>query len=107
MRAKYVSIEVASARGVADRWFQGRFRDSVWIRDLDAGIHERLLSLGDNPSIEAASEIIGNKSWTHVSCSGCSSYVDRGVRLGESYEGHVYCRTCIEEAHQILIGEPK
>ncbi len=106
MRAKYVSIEVASARGIAARWESQRVRDGKWLRDGDKDICERLHALGDTPSIKEAADIIGNQSWTYISCDGCNDYVVRGVRLGD-YEGKTYCRTCIEEAHQILNGETK
>lgn len=105
MRAKYVSIEVASARGIALRWERERVRDGKWLRDADQSICERLYALGDAPSISDAADIIGNKSWTYLSCAGCSEYVERAVRLGGEYEdGKFYCHTCINEAHQILNG---
>lgn len=105
MRPKYVSIEVATARGVALRWERARVRDGKWLRDVDQSICERLHALGEAPSISDAAEIIGNKSWSYLTCAGCSEYVDRGVRLGGEYEeGKIYCQTCINEAHQILNG---
>lgn len=108
MRTKYVSIEVASARGVAARWEHLRIRDGKWIREGDQDICERLYALGDTPSIADAAAVIGNQSWTYLSCAGCSSYTDRGVRMAADYEdGKIYCGVCIEEAHQILIGESK
>lgn len=108
MRPKYVSIEVASARGVAQRWERERVRDGAWVRDQDKGICERLHALGDTPSIKAAADIIGNQSWTYLSCAGCHDYIERGVRMGAEYsDGHIYCAACIGEAHQILIGETK
>lgn len=108
MRAKYVSIEVASARGIAQRWERERVRDGKWIREGDQGICENLYALGDTPSISAAADIIGNKSWTYLTCAGCSDYIDRGVRMGADYEeGKIYCSTCINEAHQIISGDAK
>lgn len=108
MRPKYVSIQVASAREVAARWERERVRDGAWVRDGDRAICEKLYALGSIPSIEAAADIIGNKSWTYLSCAGCSDYIERGVRMGGEYEeGKIYCSACIEEAHQVLIGEAK
>jgi len=108
MRPKYVSIEVASARGIAARWKSQRYRDDKWIGDMDAGIHDRLLALGESPSIKEAADIIGNQSWTYISCEGCSESVERAVMLGDQYsDGHSYCATCIAEAAQVLIGDQK
>ncbi len=108
MRAKYVSIEVATARGIAARWRSQRCQDDKWLRDMDSVIHDRLCGLEDTASIKEASDIIGNQSWTYISCDGCSDYVERAVRLGDTYsEGKRYCATCIAEAHQVLIGDQK
>ena len=110
MRAKFVNIQVATGRGVADRWAsQYRERDGAW-RTCLAGprtsqqIHEVLVALGDNPPIDKVAEIIGNKSWSYISCDGCSESVERAVAIGE-YDTKAYCQTCIKEAHAILTGE--
>lgn len=112
VRAKFVAVRVASARGVAERWaqtyqhpqdgwrnaaFAARKRTSKEIRDL-------LCELGDNPPLDKVAEIIGNKSWSYISCDGCPEYVERAVAIGE-YEPKVYCETCITEAAQAFKGE--
>jgi hypothetical protein len=108
MRAKYVSLEVASARGIAARWERERVRDGKWVREGDEAICERLAALGSTPSISDAANIIGNKSWTYLSCAGCSEYIEIGVRMGSDYEpGKIYCAICIDEAHQTLKGVGK
>lgn len=111
MRSKYVNIQVASARGVADRW-ASQYQHPVdgWRRysELDKGrsrkdVHDELAALGDNPPIDKVAEIIGNKSWSYICCDGCNNYVERAVCIGE-YEPKAYCATCIEEAAYILKG---
>lgn len=66
-----------------------------------AGVHERLVALGEAPSIEDVAKIVGNQSWSYLSCEGCSDYVERGVRIGE-FEAKIYCATCIGEAALVL-----
>ncbi len=109
MRAKHVSIEVASARGVAERWMRQYFQDGEWIPTgygSSKDIHKRLCDLGPTPPIDKVAEVIGNKSWSYISCSGCSDYVERAVRIRPEYdEGGTFCLTCVNEAHQILNGD--
>lgn len=111
MRAKHVSIEVATARGVADRWMSQYYRDGAWVPTCMGSskeIHEKLCALGPTPAIDKVAEIIGNKSWSYISCIGCSTHVERGVRIRPEYdEGGVFCAECISEAHQILNGDGK
>lgn len=108
MRAKHVSIEVASARGVAARWMSQYCKDGVWSNTAygkGKEIHDKLCDLGPTPPIDKVAEIIGNKSWSSLCCDGCDDYVERGVRLkAEHREGGIFCATCINEAHQILNG---
>jgi len=112
MRPKYVSIEVASARGVAERWRTQYERDNgSWLNTASGSskdVYDKLCALGQNPPIDKVAEAICNQSWSYISCDGCSDYVERAVRLSDTYsEGKRYCATCIAEAHQILIGDQK
>lgn len=103
MRAKYVRICHASARGVAERWREQYGRDG-WPNTVSGSskeTYEKLCGLGTNPTIEAVDAIISNKSWTHLSCDGCSEYVLAAIELGE-YETHTFCFTCIREAMAII-----
>lgn len=109
MRAKYVAVQIASARGVAARWaHQYQHPVDGW-RSPDNGsakdIYDQLIALGPNPSIEKVAEIIGNKSWSYITCEGCSDRVERAVAIGE-YEPKAYCETCIAEAAQALKVAP-
>jgi len=106
MRAKYVQLRHASATGVAQRWYSQYCRDGNWAKVSwkDPGPEEKyqaLLALGEQPSLEAVNGIIGSRSWTHLTCDGCSDYVVLAVALGD-LEPKTYCSTCLEEAHYIL-----
>lgn len=111
MRPKYVSIEVATGRGVAERWLSQYGKDGNWIKTAygeSKDVYDKLCDLGPNPPIDKVAEAIGNKSWSYISCEGCPEYVERAVRIGKEYDdGHVYCSTCIQEAYAVLIGDGK
>lgn len=105
MRAKYVVIVTASARGVAERWKSQYYdRNGAWITTANGPsdkLYNQLCALGPSPDIEAVATILGNKSWTHLTCGGCSESVMKAVRIGE-YDGKVYCAECISEASEAL-----
>jgi hypothetical protein len=108
MRAKYVDVRFASGRGVAARWHSqycdgGKWRmtpTSVKGRSSEQ-VYNDLCALGENPDIDKVAEIIGNKSWTHISCDGCPDYVERAISIGE-HEPKAYCPTCLREAYAVL-----
>jgi len=106
MRAKYVSVEHASAVGVDERWRSQYQRDGKWWNSslgTSEEIHRRLVALGRVPDIAAVADIIGNKSWSYISCDGCSDYVEKAVRLGAEYsDGKVFCMVCIAEANHAI-----
>lgn len=106
MRAKYVNVQVATGRGVADRYRQQYpAGDTTRPGGKDPeDTYQRLAALGDNPPIDKVAEIIGNKSWSYITCDGCSLYVERAVAIGE-FDTKAYCETCMKEAHAILMGE--
>lgn len=101
IRAKFVSVEVATGRGVAERWRNQYFKqDGGWSKHPDStseAIYESLRCLGGNPDIAKVANIIGNKSWSYIACDGCNEYVERAIRLGRAY-----CFTCIGEAAEVM-----
>lgn len=107
MRAKYVCIQVATGRGVADR-YRSQYPAGDTTRPVGRNpeeVYQRLVALGDNPPIDKVAEIIGNKSWSYISCAGCPEYVERAVAIGE-YEPKAYCAICVTEAFMVL-SEPE
>lgn len=102
MKSKYVSVQIASARSVADRW-ASQYQHPVdgWRDQGRKKTYDDIAALGENPAIDSVAEIIGNKSWSHIYCDGCGSYVERAVSIGE-YEPKAYCKTCIDEAQYAL-----
>lgn len=105
MRAKYVSVHHASARGVAERWRNRYWRVGMWPDTCNGSseeIYKNLCVLGPVPGIDAVADVIGNKSWSYLTCCGCSEYVKRAVSIGED-EPKLYCDTCVTEAFHVLL----
>lgn len=63
--------------------------------------YNALIALGDNPSPDDVNEVIGNSSWTNITCSECGESVGSAVELGEvGYDTeYVYvCKDCLTKA---------
>ena len=101
MTAKF-SIEIASARYVAERWRRQYQHGAEWtttVKGSSKDTYEKLCALGETPDVEAVAEIIGNKSWSYLRCSGCDDDVTRALRIRSEYmEGVLLCRSCAIEA---------
>jgi hypothetical protein len=98
-------IVKADATNVAQRWREQYFKRGEWYKHLHRGsaehIYNALLALGENPSVDRVDEIVGNKDWTHISCSVCHEYVDVAVEgpyddQNDSYD--YLCRPCVVAA---------
>lgn len=112
LRAKYVSLKIGTACGVADRWRASYFVDhgNQWREGALAGgktakqIYDALCKLGEHPTLATVAEVIGNKSWSYISCDGCNEHVERAVIIGdgEYSDRKCFCRTCLREALAVL-----
>lgn len=108
-RPKYVAMkEAPDIKSVAARWKSQWSRDGVWNRNVKGGrgeeIYNQLVAMGDDPDREAVRKLMGNTSWTHLSCDGCDTDgLLRAVCIKDEYsDGHIYCPTCIREAAALL-----
>lgn len=105
---KRVTIAVASGRGVAERWREAYYqKERGWLRTTcgDAEeVYNKLCDLGPGPGPDAVSAAIGNKSWTHIGCSGCGAQVVRAACYGTDYsEGDIMmCISCLDEGRRVL-----
>lgn len=110
---KGISIAVASGRGVADRWReQYLHRTNGWGNTASGpakDIHEKLCALGQNPTPEQVADVVGNKSWSYLSCSGCNEYIKRAVQFSDSWSEDciLLCDSCVEAAKQALADGTK
>ena len=103
-----VFVSIASGRGVAERW-RSQYQDANgrWtrvVRGQSENIYEKLCSLGENPDIDKIAEIIGNKSWGHLTCSGCNEHVKRTATFSPEYSDNpIYlCHNCAKDAVRAL-----
>lgn len=96
-------VNVASGRGVAERWrSQYQKKDGHWTSTAMGGseeIYNTLCALGPNPDIDAVAKVIGNQGWAHISCSGCGTHVARAVSFGRDYSDDeiLMCQICLQE----------
>jgi hypothetical protein len=104
-----VSISVASGRDVAERWryqyYERKGREwSSTVNGPAKNKYDALCALGPNPDIDKVAEIIGNKSWTHLTCNACNDYVVRAVSFGADYSDReiLLCSDCIGQAAMVL-----
>lgn len=107
--ATKVSIAVASARGVSGRWREQYLHPKEgWTRCYDGDskiVHEKLCALGRNPDIAAVDALIGNKSWTHLTCNGCGDYVLRAVDFQRHGDALLICEDCLTAGLSAMKGE--
>ncbi|MES2055798.1 MAG: hypothetical protein V4564_07670 [Pseudomonadota bacterium] len=96
-----VTLHHASGVGVAERWRNSYTRDGQW-RDFGDGrrenMHKRLCSLGPEPAPAEVAEIIGNKSWSYLHCSGCDECVELTISMG--FCDSEYCEGCVSAMAQ-------
>lgn len=71
-----------------------------------AEIHEKLLALGSEPSIEDVNNIIGNTSWTDLHCDVCRESVER-VGNFDVFGEYVFniCEKCLRQTLQDMNNE--
>lgn len=96
-----ITIAIASGKGVAERWsrqYGDDWRSVVGIdgRESSKEIYELLCGLGSDPDMDKVDRIIGNKSWTRVTCASCGDAVDRAAEFG--YDTVKVCADCMRAA---------
>jgi len=104
--------------GVAKRWFaqyghalhESGFRDTHTFGNTLERL--RLLDL-ETASAKDVADIIGNASWTDLTCDECQSHVDLVVQVGQEpdYESATasLCKECLAKAFglSVMSAQPK
>lgn len=90
-----------------DRWKAQYCKNGEWhAYGCDKEVkYDTLVALGDKPLPEDVNEVIGNSSWTNITCSECKESVDSAVELGEvGYDTeYVYaCEGCLTKALKVV-----
>ncbi len=107
---KRVTVSVASGRGVAERWrtqYQYKGKWTVTVSGDSGKVYKRLCTLGGNPGIDDVAKVIGNKSWSYLSCSACGEEVTRAANLTRDYSDNeiLLCEACLKDGLQALTSE--
>jgi len=71
-------------------------------------VYNNLVKLGDKPNPDDIDKVIGNKSWTELTCDECSESVDEVVLIGrnlsyEKSEAYV-CLDCLKRICDKYLG---
>lgn len=108
MKHRYVSIE-SLARSAAKRWRLQYFDMATckWIPLADgkdsSKIYLHLLYHDKGITPREVAEIIGNTTWTDLTCDACEQEIQEGYMVGadESFESHccTLCFDCIAKLH--------
>jgi hypothetical protein len=95
-----VSTVKQNCRDVAKRWKEQYPKDK-------ADIYDKLVALKGEGTPEEIAIIIGNDSWTTVTCDECGGDVDGIVIVGEeeNYDSRTasICMSCLQEAMAELV----
>lgn len=104
MRAKYVCIQVATGRGVAERYRrQYPAGDTTKPLGKDSeDVYQRLLALGDNPPIDKVAEIIGNQAWSYTLTAKVRD-LKRGNETGRAVDQKLASEAIAKTAGQIQV----
>ena len=98
-------IRVATGRGVADRWREQYYKaDGTWVRTSIGDSEEKynaLCDLGPTPTPQQVADVIGNKSWSYLDCSGCHGDFEAVVEIDE-HQDFTLCESCIREAAEAI-----
>lgn len=100
-------------RSVADRWKEQycdhRGEWEVWYihsgdkTDRASTYYELKECIANGGTAEDVATIIGNDSWTTLTCNLCHAKVDGLACFGEPYESYSeVCRSCLRVMHSLL-----
>lgn len=99
-------------RGVAERWRVQYGISGTWTRTISGDsekVYKRLLALPDTATAKDVEAIIGNDSWTRLTCDQCDREVDAVVELGQrpDYASHAadICLDCLRTALNLAGGQ--
>lgn len=111
MQPPYIITRQILASEAAERWryqySEGKFgwkSTGMPVQPMD--IHRSLVALGPTPTPEQVNAVIGNSSWTRLTCNQCAKEVDSVIVVGqeqhcESYTAHL-CPECLEQARKLV-----
>ncbi len=106
-RPKYVAVVRGdSCSRIAHRWHSQYCQSGVWSNNVNGSteaIYNAIVYLGDDATPDQIAAVIGNQTWTHLSCYGCATYQVRMVAIGDDDEAKSYCLQCLAEAYALAL----
>ncbi len=103
-----VTTRQSAAAEAPQRWDE-QYANFPDIDGTKATIARELKKLGKSPDPDAIDRIIGNDSWTHLTCNECGDSVDAVVQVGQEpdYESATaeLCIKCVKAAVELLESE--
>lgn len=85
---------------VAERWKYQYYTKDGWKYSGKDSVYDKLEALGDNPKATDIDRVIGNSSWTYLTCQTCNREVDAVVIVGEC---EIYtCKKCVKKMHKLF-----
>jgi hypothetical protein len=67
-------------------------------------IHEELCALDlETATAKQVNDIIGNESWTRLTCGECRQGVEAIVNMGGGdYDCFYLCKSCVQKAYELI-----
>lgn len=85
---------------VADRWRNQYYYNNGWKYQGKDETYWELVALGGSPKATDIDRVIGNSSWTSLTCQTCNREVDAVVIVGEC---EIYtCKKCVKKMHKLF-----
>lgn len=98
------------ANRVAERWKEQYYQRKIdeWtetrIGDTER-TYKAIVALGNNPIPDEIDKIIGNGSWTRLTCDECGEDKEAVIQMGQEpdYESHTacVCWNCLDKIKQL------
>ena len=96
-------------RNVAKAWNDQYYVGGVWREICNGNAEETynllVLLLKEEYTREDIDTVIGNNSWTEISCNICGEDVDVAIVLDDGTYDHYVCRRCLKDMMGLLGGE--
>lgn len=94
-----------TANNVTARW-KKQYKNPMYASSDKSDILTKLQALEDTPDPDQIDVIIGNKSWTRVTCHECDTEISPVIELGQepNYDSYTacICLSCLTKAIKIL-----
>lgn len=105
-------IKAGKTQKVSERWKLQYNRKEGWRTTYGKNgpqstklIYEQILAIENSQvrnKLDKIDEVIGNKSWTHIYCSGCGTQTRENLVSSDVNGGEYSCQLCITCVRKML-----